>query len=114
MLTARIDGGRVAAALKREGERRMRGAEALADRWAARMEDEAKRDAPWKDRTGLARQSIAGVSGRDGTAIVCGVSGGAAYSPALELADEGRGAVLGPVVRRSAEAVLADCAAAMR
>lgn len=102
------------AALEREQARRMAAAERTADVWAARMEAEARRDAPWTDRTGLARQSIAGVSGRSGEGIVCGVSGGAPYSPQLELANEGRGAVLAPVLRRNAGAVMRDCAAAMR
>ena len=91
----------------------MSAVERAAGEWAGRMEAEARRDAPWQDRSGQARRSIKGVAGREGDVIVCGVSGGMAYSPALELADEGRGAVLGPVVRRNARKVLEGCGEGM-
>ena len=42
-------------------QRSMFAAEQVAKNGAAKMEGEAKRGAPWTDRTGLARQTIRGV-----------------------------------------------------
>lgn len=81
--------------------RSLHAAEQVAQNAAAKMEAEAKRSAPWTDRTGLARQTIRGVSGWQGGKLRCGVSGNMAYSPYLELTREGQNAVLWPTVQRN-------------
>ena len=47
-------------------QRSMFAAEKVGQNAAARMEGEAKRNAGWTDRTGLARQTITGYSGWHG------------------------------------------------
>lgn len=81
--------------------RSMFAAEKVAENAAAKLEAEAKRDAPWTDRTGLARQTIRGVSGWDCGKLLAGVTGNMDYSPYLELTREGRDAVLLPTVERN-------------
>ena len=81
-------------------------AEQVAKSAAARMEAEAKRDAPWTDRTGNARQTIRGVSGWAGKKLRCGVTGNMEYSPYLEYTGEGRNAVLWPTVQKNREQIM--------
>lgn len=87
-------------------QRSMFAAEQVARNGAARMEGEAKRDAPWTDRTGLARQTIRGVSGWQGKKLRCGVTGNMDYSPYLEFAREGQNAVLWPTVQRNEKEIM--------
>lgn len=87
-------------------QRSMFAAEKVAQNAAARMEAEAKRDAPWTDRTGNARQTIRGFSGWQGKKLVCGVAGNMEYSPYLELTNEGKNAVLWPTINRNEQRVL--------
>lgn len=82
-------------------QRSMYAAEKVAENGAAKLEAEAKRDASWTDRTGLARQTIRGVSGWDGGKLKCGITGNMSYSPYLEFTHEGRDAVLFPTVERN-------------
>jgi len=97
------------AALKKMAEikqRSMFAAEKVAQSGAAKMEAEAKRSAPWTDRTGLARQTIRGVSGWEGKKLRCGVTGNMEYSVYLEKAHEGQNAVLWPTVERNREEIM--------
>lgn len=82
-------------------QRSMFAAEKVAQNAAARMEAEAKRDAPWTDRTGNARQTIKGFSGWAGKKLRCGISGNMEYSEYLEYGNEGKNAVLWPTVHRN-------------
>lgn len=66
-------------------QRSMFAAEKVGQNAAARMEGEAKRNAGWTDRTGLARQTITGYSGWQGKKLRMGVSGNMEYSAYLEL-----------------------------
>lgn len=91
------------AAIKR---RSMFAAEVVAQNAAAKLEAEAKRDAPWTDRTGLARQTIRGASGWEGGKLRTGVTGNMEYSPYLEFAREGRDAVLYPTVERNHDGIM--------
>lgn len=96
-------------ALKRMTEikqRSMFAAEKVAQSGATKMEGEAKRDAPWTDRTGLARQTIRGVSGWQGKKLRCGITGNMEYSPYLEKCNEGQNAVLWPTVQRNQEQLM--------
>ena len=82
-------------------QRSMFACEQVAKSAAARMEGEAKRNAPWTDRTGNARQTIRGVSGWAGKKLRCGVTGNMEYSPYLEFTHEGQNAVLFPTLENN-------------
>lgn len=77
-----------------------------ADTAAHKMEGEAKRKAPWTDRTSHARQSISGTSGWEGDKLKIVLSGGMAYSVYLELAHEKRYAILKPTIDKNAPDIL--------
>jgi len=77
-----------------------------ADSAAKKMEAEAKRNAPWTDRTTNARQSLAGGAGWDGTKLKVILSGGMDYSVYLELAHEKKYAILKPTLDKNAPAIL--------
>lgn len=99
----------VSQALRRMTEIKQRSlfaAEKVAQSAAAKLEGEAKRDAPWTDRTGLARQTIRGVSGWQGGKLRCGVTGNMEYSPYLEYTNEGKNAVLWPTVQRNEKEIM--------
>ena len=61
----RIDAKDFLANMSAIKQRSMFAAEKVGQNAAARMEGEAKRNAGWTDRTGLARQTITGYSGTD-------------------------------------------------
>ena len=67
---------------------------------AAKLEATAKQDAPWKDRTALARQTIAGVCDWAGDALRVGIAGNMNYSPYLEYCHDGKNAVLWPTINK--------------
>lgn len=87
-------------------QRSLFAAEKVASSAAARMEGEAKRDAPWTDRTGNARQTIRGVSGWSGGKLRCAVTGNMEYSPYLEKGREGQNAVLWPTVEANRQKIM--------
>lgn len=69
---------------------------------AKELEAEAKRDAPWTDRTGMARATLEGINTftEDGNRYCIGVCGNQPYSPELENGHGRRYAILLPVMRR--------------
>lgn len=71
---------------------------ALAQDWAGTLEGRAKINASWQDRTGLARAGLRGevIVGRNQVTIVLAHS--MDYGPYLELANDGKYAVLKPTV----------------
>lgn len=77
---------------------------------ADEMEKTAKRDAPWTDRTGNARRTLAGVNtfgeGEDSEKYHIGICGQMSYSPKLEKGFGGRYAVLMPTLRNYRETAL--------
>ena len=73
---------------------------------ALKMEKEAKKKAPWTDRTTHARQSISGEAGWRGDKLVIALSGGMDYSVWLELAYEKRYAILKPTIDKNTPAIL--------
>lgn len=86
---------------------------------AALMEDYAKQNRPWKDRTGNARRTLEGVCGWNagdvadsdaGNRFRVGVEGHMPYSVFLELGFDGRFSVLAPTVHHFAPQVLLDFA----
>lgn len=85
-------------------ERRMRAAlKALGDHYGAQMEAEAKVEAPWTDRTGLARQGLFGEAREFGDdTLRVRLSHTMEYGTYLELANSGKYQVLEPTVQRHA------------
>lgn len=77
-----------------------------ADTAAKKMMKEAKRNAPWIDRTGHARQNIEGSSGWEGDKHRIVLSGGMDYSVYLELAHEKKYAILKPTIDKNAAEIL--------
>lgn len=73
---------------------------------AKKLEADAKKDAPWEDRTGRARQSIKGESKWSGAKMRIGVSGNTDYFPYLEYAKEKRFAALHPTVQRKSPEIV--------
>lgn len=73
---------------------------------AMKLVQAAKDEAPWTDRTGLARQTIAPVSDWAGDTFRIGVAGNMNYSPYLEKANDERYAVLWPTIHRMAPEIL--------
>jgi len=70
----------------------------LADYEAAQLENNAKRNAPWTDRTGNARNSIYGrtQTAKDEVEIVHGIA--IDYGKYLELKNEGKFRIIKPTV----------------
>ena len=77
-----------------------------ADTAAKKMEGEAKKNAPWTDRTGNARNSIQGDFGWQGNKAVITLGGNMDYSVWLELAYEKKYAILKPTIDRNAPEIL--------
>lgn len=79
---------------------------AYAQTAAKKMEYEAKRDAPWTDRTSNARNSIQGNFDWDNNKAKIVLSGNMDYSVYLELAHEEKYAILFPTIQKNAPEVL--------
>jgi len=80
---------------------RMRAATiALAQNWAGRMEAYMKRNAPWTDRTGNARNGLWGAAGIEGHDVFIRIGHTVEYGKWLELARDGKYAILGPTRNR--------------
>lgn len=73
---------------------------------AAKLEARAKQDAPWKNRTGLARQTMMGVSDWAASVYRIGIAGNMNYSPYLELARDKQYAVLWPTINNMQAEIL--------
>lgn len=88
--------------------------ENLGEHYAAKMEGDAKRDAPWTDRTGAARQGMfGGVQSRESTILVR-LSGSEGHNVYLELANQGKYAVIEPTVKRHAPDFFKDAERVIR
>jgi hypothetical protein len=73
---------------------------------AAKLEQVAKDEAPWHDRTGLARQTMAGVADWVGETFRVGIAGNMNYSPYLELLRDGQYAILWPTINKMTPEIL--------
>ena len=104
----RIDAKDFLANMSAIKQRSMFAAEKVGQNAAACMEGEAKRNAGWTDRTGLARQTITGYFGWQGKKLRMGVSGNMEYSVYLELAHEGRFAILWATVQANEQKIMDD------
>ena len=80
--------------------------EIYGDTAGKKLEAEAKRNAPWTDRTGLSRKSIKGGSQWEGNKCIVYLSGNTAQFPFLELAHDKKYAVLQPTINRMAPDIL--------
>jgi hypothetical protein len=78
---------------------------ALAQHWAAKMEKHMKDKASWQDRTGNARAGLFARPDIEGNDIIIRVAHSVEYGVYLELARDGKYAILKPTVERFAEDV---------
>ena len=70
----------------------------LAEDFAVRMEGYAKQHAPWTDRTGHARQGLVARVFPTAAAVVIVLAGTMSYSIWLEVANQGRYAIILPTI----------------
>lgn len=95
--------------LKKVGEHKVKVQEGLlvyGKTAGKKMEAEAKRNAPWTDRTTNARNSIKGDAEYKGAKVVISLSGNMDYSVYLEKANEGKFAILKPTVDKNSIEIL--------
>ncbi|MBV1816857.1 hypothetical protein ACIR03_02725 [Clostridium cochlearium] len=77
-----------------------------ADTAGKKLEEHAKKNAPWTDRTGLARKTIEGGKEWDSEKCIVYVAGNMEYSPYLELCNDKRYATLKPAVDKLSPEIL--------
>lgn len=85
-----------------------------ADTESKRMEGDAKKEAPWVDRTGNARQTLQGFSQEDGDAVTLGVAHNVDYGPYLELANNKKYGILRTTILKHAPGILKGLQALFR
>lgn len=73
---------------------------------AARLQDQMKARAPWTDRTGAARRSLAGRATVTASAGIITLSHGADYGIYLERSNQGRYAIVGPTLQTEGPRVI--------
>lgn len=88
--------------------------EVYAHNAAKELEQAAKADAPWKDRSSLARGGLTGRAQRSGGRITISLSGGVHYLVYLELAHKKRYAVLWPTMQKHQQRILKGFAALLK
>lgn len=69
------------------------------DTVAKQMESYSKNNAPWVDRTSIARKSLNGSSSLNGDIVRCQISHGVDYGIYLEVCNEQKYAILEPTVK---------------
>lgn len=82
--------------------------EQFAQSWAPRLETDAKENAPWKDRTGNARQSLYARVEREGDQVYLYLSHGVDYGIYLEVSKAGRNAIIWPTISRNLSELTAE------
>ncbi len=80
--------------------------EMYAKNQAKRLESYAKKDAPWTDRTGMARKSLNAITSKTNTGIRITLAHGVDYGIWLELANEKRFAIIKPTIELRGNEVL--------
>jgi hypothetical protein len=78
----------------------------VADTEAKTLECKAKKNAPWQDRTRLARNTIQGKSVWKGSQLIIYIAGHTNYFPYLELAYGKKYAILKPTINQNASAIV--------
>ena len=81
---------------------------AWAARSAAHLEAQAKTDAPWTDRTGAARNGLHGSSDASGDGVEIALAHGVDYGVWLELAHQGRFAIILRTLQAEGPAIFGD------
>lgn len=96
----KIDPSNLLKGLSDLDQRKHKAIDKYADAAGKKLKAEAKRNAPWTDRTGLARQTIS--SGKEWENDKCNiyVAGNQKYSPYLEFANEKKYAILYPTLKK--------------
>lgn len=84
------------------------GVEAIAQRWAPDIETWMKRNAPWTDRTGNARQTLNTEVLNLTNEIAVLMDHGVEYGIFLELAHGGKYEIIGPALDEFAPRIMAD------
>ncbi len=79
---------------------------AAAQTAAEELEQNAKQNAPWTDRTGNARRTLEGFVISEGDVLSIGVCGNMPYSPQLEVGYGGRYSVLVPTLDAAAPNII--------
>lgn len=79
---------------------------------AKALEADARTGAPWRDRSGAARNNIYGRAQRSGTVFTITLSGNVRYMVYLELAHGRKWAALWPAMERNAQRILTNMARA--
>ncbi|NPV80743.1 MAG: hypothetical protein HPY52_10785 [Firmicutes bacterium] len=98
-----------------EWERRTKAALfALGQHYGAKMEGEAKQEAPWTDRTGHARQGLFGEAMEESDALRVRIAHSMDYGPYLELAHSQKYAILEPVAKHNAPEFIRDAQEVIR
>ena len=80
-------------------------AKAQADEFVPRIEQAARQNAPWSDRTGEARAGLVASSEVDGTDIIINLAHSVDYGIWLETIQSGRFAIIMPTLEQYAGAV---------
>lgn len=75
---------------------------------AAKMEEDAKVNKPWQDQTGAARQGLFGYTFQTPQTLETRIAHGVDYGVYLELANQGRYAILTPTTRKFATQYFED------
>ena len=70
------------------------------ERQGARLREQMKREAPWTDRRGAARQQLLAEVEQDDDKIALVLSHGVPYGKFLELSNGGRYAIIGPTIMK--------------
>lgn len=73
---------------------------------AKKLEAEAKKNAPWTDRTAMSRQTIEGGTQKNGDNVDVYVAGNTEYFPYLELCNDKKYAILQPTVNKLSPEIL--------
>ncbi|AEE95289.1 hypothetical protein [Mahella australiensis] len=81
---------------------------ALGQDWAGTLEAEMKEKAPWHDRTGHARQGLKGIPLIEKDEITIRLAHTMEYGVYLELAHDGKYAILKPTGEANAERIYKD------
>lgn len=88
--------------------RRVAAAQAVGEAWAGKMEQAAKDQALWDDRTGHARQGLFGRCFIQGDDLVIILAHSVDYGIFLELANDGKYAVVDPLVKHYSPQIFAE------
>ena len=92
------------------------GLASLGQRWAGRLESEARQNAPWADRTGAARAGLTGASETTGDGVEIVLAHTVEYGIYLELGTYKMSPrpVIVPTLEAAYAAVMADARALLR